>query len=212
MIFARHSVARHDLPDRRLPAGFMIMSRLEAGGPEEHERRAIQQRLRSGADGKERRDAGGRSNGSAPGEIDQAHRHRPAAQRGEVGEVVGGIDDEAEQCSVKGRRKPRSRQRHREDDDAAGVDEIEQDRHRPVRLIEQKLAQPRLVEIAADEAQPQRVEDGEGRQGGEVADEQRLHRPSLAGAPTAERGIAKPAPAPRWRRRTRPQEWSKCGR
>jgi hypothetical protein len=28
----------HGLPDRRLPAGLMIMSRLEAGGPEEHER------------------------------------------------------------------------------------------------------------------------------------------------------------------------------
>ena len=29
---------RHALPDDRLPAGLMIMSRLEAGGPEEHER------------------------------------------------------------------------------------------------------------------------------------------------------------------------------
>ncbi len=43
---------------------------------------------------------------AAPGEIDQAHRHGPAAQRGEVGEVVGGVDDEAEQRAVQRRRKP----------------------------------------------------------------------------------------------------------
>jgi len=43
------------------------------------------------------------------GEIDQAHRHRPAGA-----------------------------QRHREEDDAVGVDEVEQGRYRPVRLIEQK--------------------------------------------------------------------------
>ncbi len=42
---------------------------------------------------------------------------------------------------------------------------VEQDRHRPVRLIEQKLAEPGLVEIAADKAQPQRIEDGQGAPG-----------------------------------------------
>ena len=39
MLGARHSsgASSHALPDRRLPAGIMIMSRQDAGGPEDHD-------------------------------------------------------------------------------------------------------------------------------------------------------------------------------
>ncbi len=50
--------------------------------------------------------SGGCGHSGAPGEIDEAHRERPATQRGEVRQVIGGVDAKAEQRAEQRRRNP----------------------------------------------------------------------------------------------------------
>src|SRR5215471_5109740 len=91
----------------------------------------------------------------SPRQVDEGNRHRPAAQRGQVRDVVSGIDDETEQRAMERGREPRSGQGRGERGDTDGENEIEQDCNRPNRAIEQEMAEPRLVEVPADDSQPQ---------------------------------------------------------
>ena len=49
------------------------------------------------------------------------------------------------------------------------MDQVEQDRRPPQRLVEQHLPQAGLVEFATDHAQPQGIENGQRRERRQIA-------------------------------------------
>jgi len=106
-------------------------------------RPAVQRRLaghaRRGADG------------TAPGDVDQGHADRPALQRGQVAEVVGGVGEEAEQGRGERCLGPARVRRMRQQ--AATLEQIVEDRTRALReeVSERQRAEDAL-RAAKDEA------------------------------------------------------------
>ena len=106
-----------------------------------------------------------------PDQVYNGDQQRPILEGGQVGQIIGGVSDKAEERTTPGCPKGVFIVNTRLDDkisQGGGVKQIKDDCRQPVGCIGHQEANLRLVEARGDQSEPERVKDEEDQQSKEI--------------------------------------------